>query len=834
MPHWALQGSSDPTQVRYFTAEESKSSVVSVDKGRLRFTEGLRTLPVGKELIFVIDRDGRMIVSTPEDGKIHHSSLAAGDLVRMAGTLQVDKNGRITAIANDSGHYRPTDNAFALWLRDNGAALPGADKMTVSMKGNDPNFASAKPLGLADVLVRGPGGRPLATMLPAEITSALRVGKPFEFAGKALDIEVRSAVGEIDRFETSDPAVKRRLFSDLETSIKGPKLDAEGWTLFPLGIKYVGEDEVGFSSWLRREPLGELRSDSPNVRYLSAEDQLDRRAVINDGKLVRADGTPLVGQGSRQKLIFVIDASGNLIADLPIDGQLHHSSLSGGKPVRMAGELQFNTSGSLESISNTSGHFRPDDVALVRAVMLLKQKGLNVDGVLVYPARPDVNIAEQYGTDATNNAALLNLLPVQKRSAIGKLRDAVGAFVTKARDSASVLPTAGELALGIKQAARNLRPDTSALPSAGELAGGIKLAVRNLKSAAGKVPLPSDLAAAVKQTAGNVVDPVQRLIRSRRASPEGALNLQTIPLADSKEFKATAQEFESNRTNAEQAAAKGDKGLLEKMGEIETFQRDNPAEYMNLANRFNDGIKGPLIGSDGIRTYPMNPGYATETHGELGLVILSKKPGEEGVRGLNVKYYTPEEQTAALAIIEADRVILPDQFKRGARLVFVIDQAGRMIVGEHDIGRIQHSSLAAGNRVIMAGEIHVLDNGQILELNNRSGHYHVQPDDFADWLARTNMSATAFASDAKIIVFGKEMKPVELLAREEMTALRLGEHAAPVPVDGSQKPLYQLESAPVAPEANPRKPTAPAANDNGGGAESAESNPDASKLSRRR
>jgi hypothetical protein len=712
--------------VRYFTAEESKSSVVSVDKGRLRFTEGLRTLPVGKELIFVIDRDGRMIVSTPEDGKIHHSSLAAGDFVRMAGTLQVDKNGRITAIANDSGHYRPTDNAFAIWLRDNGAALPGADKMTVSMKGNDPTFASAQPLGLIDVVLRNPGGRPIATMLPPEITSALRVGKPFEFAGKALDTEVRSAVGEIDRFETRDPAVKRRLFSELETSIKGSKLDAEGWTLFPLGIKYVGEDEVGFSSWLRREPLGELRSDSPSVRYLSAEDQLDRRAVINDGKLFRTDGTPLVGQGSRQKLIFVIDASGNLIADLPIDGQLHHSSLSGGKPVRMAGELQFNTSGSLESISNTSGHFRPDDVALVRAVMLLKKQGLNVDDVLVYPARPDVNIADQRGTDATSNAALLNLLPVQKRSAIGKLRDIAGDLVDTVKTKASnlrerIVPTKA-VDLPKAPAAVSLGNAESIVAPPGRIQR-LKTQVGTVvDTAKGKLVGLRDRVLPKRTEIATVV--VAPPIQLAPALPTRALDLTPVSKQDIADY--------ARQRGLNAVAILRSEALFDDIARLRS--EGNNAVADATLDQLNNSLKGAQSDPSGFNSFPLLPQFIGEKdHDNFTHQLDFAGPNDTTIVKTNtIIYFSPEEQASNTLLLSSlrDDTGVPRNGE-GAALdnksgLFVVLTDGRIIFDRPESGVTHHSSLAAGQRVLMAGEIDFGANG-IARISNRSGHY--RPDD---------------------------------------------------------------------------------------------------------
>jgi hypothetical protein len=66
---------------------------------------------VGKDKvmpIFVMDAQGRIYAyPEPKSGEIHHSSLAAGQPVALAGQLVI-KNGYITHIDNMSGHYQPT------------------------------------------------------------------------------------------------------------------------------------------------------------------------------------------------------------------------------------------------------------------------------------------------------------------------------------------------------------------------------------------------------------------------------------------------------------------------------------------------------------------------------------------------------------------------------------------------------------------------------------------------------------------------------------------------------------------------------------------------------
>jgi filamentous hemagglutinin len=81
------------------------------------------------QYIFVVNRDGEMIATKPEKGVIHHSSLAAGEPVLMAGEF-ILKDDKITQITNMSGHFRPSVAAFKEFLvalRAKGVDLDGAD-----------------------------------------------------------------------------------------------------------------------------------------------------------------------------------------------------------------------------------------------------------------------------------------------------------------------------------------------------------------------------------------------------------------------------------------------------------------------------------------------------------------------------------------------------------------------------------------------------------------------------------------------------------------------------------------------------------------------------------
>lgn len=56
--------------------------------------------------------------------------------------------------------------------------------------------------------------------------------------------------------------------------------------------------------------------------------------------------------------------------------------------------------------------------------------------------------------------------------------------------------------------------------------------------------------------------------------------------------------------------------------------------------------------------------------------------------------------------------------------IFVIDPRGQLYSASHIRGRFHHSSFLNGGAVMAAGEIKTDPSGKIIELSNKSGHYH--------------------------------------------------------------------------------------------------------------
>jgi filamentous hemagglutinin len=117
--------------VKYFSQDKQEFQRLYFVGGELTFlkrplkslVESMSTQPdnhgnlVPKVLDFVVTTDGRLIAARPKEDEIHHSSLAAGKPVLMAGEFKFDpQSNDLIEITNQSGHFRPDSDAFAKFL----------------------------------------------------------------------------------------------------------------------------------------------------------------------------------------------------------------------------------------------------------------------------------------------------------------------------------------------------------------------------------------------------------------------------------------------------------------------------------------------------------------------------------------------------------------------------------------------------------------------------------------------------------------------------------------------------------------------------------------------
>jgi hypothetical protein len=81
--------------------------------------------------------------------------------------------------------------------------------------------------------------------------------------------------------------------------------------------------------------------------------------------------------------LYVLSSTGVLYSAAATGSHsLHHTTFQAGLPVAAAGMMRVEN-GKLVSISNASGHYQPKPQYLKNILVFFKQKGLNLQGVLV-------------------------------------------------------------------------------------------------------------------------------------------------------------------------------------------------------------------------------------------------------------------------------------------------------------------------------------------------------------------------------------------------------------------------------------------------------------------
>ena len=98
--------SSTKESIKYFSKAKRKSYIISFnEKGELINSDD--ELMVNKTLVYVIDHEGTLYGASVGES-VNHSFFLAGGAVIAAGIIETDRNGHVTMINNESGHYTPT------------------------------------------------------------------------------------------------------------------------------------------------------------------------------------------------------------------------------------------------------------------------------------------------------------------------------------------------------------------------------------------------------------------------------------------------------------------------------------------------------------------------------------------------------------------------------------------------------------------------------------------------------------------------------------------------------------------------------------------------------
>jgi hypothetical protein len=536
---------------------------------------------------------------------------------------------------------------------------------------------------------------------------------------------------------TRDLEQRQQMLAKIEDSLRGPRL-LNGETVFPLRSQYIGENVKDFTNWKTRgksDPPGwKTQNELPTrqVEYFSPQDQENHRVFVGaDGTLRDTNGSLKLG-----KWMFVVDENGRMIAvPFPKDTDyVHHSSLSAGGPVRMAGDFMVDTNGRITIIKNASGHFRPDAEAFKRFVVALEDQGADLSAA----------IAPSFTYVPKDNGLAYQLQPLSENL----LSEAEFLTAPKNGMLRSLQPTQ-EL----------VRAQERAQPHAGRDAAA-----------------PEALSAreAPNPRLALVQDNVSRIIKS---DPEAA-SLSTKAHGLAGNWLGSGDLVASDRTLAE---------ILE-------FKKQRKTEGQQLLQQFGDSLQPLQPRPDGLTEFRLMPQYVGEN--VVGFDNWKVRdggtlPGEKYAPGnesptRSIRYFSEQERKQAQVYITKDGYLAGanGSVLTGSAYTFVVDSKGRFIAVPSEPGRIHHSTLSGGEPVLMAGEFSMKSDGTLQEITNKSGHFRPDQQSFERFVAellRQNVKLAQGATAKPVEIEGLPTGGIEdkllaknLLAQRRALALRAG------------------------------------------------------------
>lgn len=160
------------TGVKYLSTEEREDKRIYIKDGLFynsrdeKFHTGMMETHVSGKgwAIFVMAPDNKIYSHSHKVGAFHHSSFLSGGAIQCAGEIAVD-NGRVVAINNKSGHYRPDSGSMVrmlFWLRYHGADLNNIAACPTITEGVREYFN-------AEEVLMNNGGRGLKCIIPKRV-----------------------------------------------------------------------------------------------------------------------------------------------------------------------------------------------------------------------------------------------------------------------------------------------------------------------------------------------------------------------------------------------------------------------------------------------------------------------------------------------------------------------------------------------------------------------------------------------------------------------------------------------------------------------------------------
>lgn len=112
-------------QIEYFTDDKLEECKLSIQDGKIYTSEQIPLTTTDGEFLFVLGKDNDFYGCYSKKG-VKHTSMSHGDSIKCGGAITA-KDGHITSISLDSGHYFPSLaylNKLVYYLEKNGVNLP--------------------------------------------------------------------------------------------------------------------------------------------------------------------------------------------------------------------------------------------------------------------------------------------------------------------------------------------------------------------------------------------------------------------------------------------------------------------------------------------------------------------------------------------------------------------------------------------------------------------------------------------------------------------------------------------------------------------------------------
>ncbi len=201
--------------------------------------------------------------------------------------------------------------------------------------------------------------------------------------GKGMDKLWRTATPEQRKqlLEITSLASDERQMSDLGYLLEA--LDPEHRRGFqPLAQQWLMDSsDIPFFEWLNKDKRRSgTASTLHSVTYFDNTQREDARLEVRGGKIAKAksESPALVDDN-----IFVMDQQNVLYGGEKKAGKIQHSTFLAGMPARSAGHLIISSDGTLTTLTNESGHYRPGKREMEAVVAVLLQQKVPMETVKV-------------------------------------------------------------------------------------------------------------------------------------------------------------------------------------------------------------------------------------------------------------------------------------------------------------------------------------------------------------------------------------------------------------------------------------------------------------------